>query len=219
MARRRNRSNDTTEEVVEETAEVVEEEEVVISAEPEPEPEPEVEEDATEERPIPLVYTPAGLLHPDAPNFRMYEVARSQTAARHNIDNTPPADIIAAAQALAVNVLQPIRNEFGSFSPQSWYRSEALERQLCQKSFMSWRDRNPGKTWQDYFARKSHPKGEAVDFEIIGISNDELFQWCKENLEFDQLIREFPKAGDPTSGWVHISYSATNNRNEAFTIG
>ena len=35
----------------------------------------------------------------------------------------------------------------------------------------------------------------------------------------DQLIREFPKAGDPMSGWVHISFDEENNRQQAFTIG
>ena len=30
---------------------------------------------------------------------------------------------------------------------------------------------------------------------------------------------EFPKKGDPMSGWVHVSWSQTNNRKQAFTIG
>ena len=33
-----------------------------------------------------------------------------------------------------------------------------------------------------------------------------LFDWCKENLEFDQLINEY----DFT--WVHISYTVKNRK-------
>ena len=74
-------------------------------------------------------------------------------------------------------------------------------------------------SWAQYFAQKSHPKGEAVDIEIPGISNDELIEWIDANIPvYDQLIREFPKPGDPSSGWVHCSYSATINRRERFII-
>ena len=75
-------------------------------------------------------------------------------------------------------------------------------------------------TWKDYFERKSHPRGEAADIEIPGINNDDLYHWIRDEsgLEFDQLIREFRKAGDPNSGWVHVSFRINNNRNQAFNI-
>jgi hypothetical protein len=50
-------------------------------------------------------------------------------------------------------------------------------------------------------------KGEAID--ISGGNKEEnkkLFDWCKENLEFDQLINEY----DFT--WVHISYTFKNRK-------
>ena len=65
-------------------------------------------------------------------------------------------------------------------------------------------------SWQTYFERKSHPKGEAVDFEVVGVSNIKLYEWCKTNLPaYDQLIAEFMIKGISTAGWVHGSYSAT----------
>lgn len=168
-------------------------------------------------------YDPSKRFEPDAPNFTHREVARSSTADRYGIDNTPSPMVLQAACGLAVNCLMPIRAEFGAFAPQSWYRGEDLERIIARQGFVNWVKKHgkPSDTdsWDEYFRLKSHPKGMAADIEIIGVPNDELYQWCLANLKFDQLIREFPKEGDPMSGWVHISYNATSNRGEAFTIG
>lgn len=166
-------------------------------------------------------------------NFKLYEIGKSSTADRLDLDNTPPPDVVLRAQLLAQHVFEPIRAEFGAFGPQSWYRGEPLEKALTWHSgFKSWCKRHshdwvaskaitPIATemaWKEYFARKSHPKGEAGDIEVTGTSNDELFHWVRQNLEFDQLIREFPKPDDPMSGWVHVSYRAKGNRKEVFSI-
>lgn len=163
-------------------------------------------------------------------NFYYYELVRSSTADRMNIDNEIKNDtIIKNASALANNCLEPIRKEFGSFGPQSWYRGEELEKVICwnndnvKSSFARWcvKQNMPINevSWAIYFKRKSHPLGQAADIEIAGVYNDRLFDWCKDNLKYDQLIREFAKANDPVSGWVHISWSNTNNRQQAFSIG
>lgn len=160
-----------------------------------------------------------------SPHFKMYEVARSQLATRNNINNTPSAEVLERAKLTAEHLLEPIRIHFGiPFVPNSWYRGEAVERKLCWNSFKNWAKKRKlainEESWEKYFARKSHPKGEAVDIEIPGISNDDLFQWVQDNVpEFDQLIREFPKPGDPKSGWVHVSYRKNDNRKQVFTIG
>jgi len=52
----------------------------------------------------------------------------------------------------------------------------------------------------------SHCKGEACDFEIFSSDNLTVAKWISESLDFDQLILEFYKKGDPHSGWVHCSY-------------
>ena len=36
----------------------------------------------------------------------------------------------------------------------------------------------------------------------------------RDNLEVDQGILEFYKDGEPTSGWIHCSYSRNKNRQQ-----
>ena len=55
----------------------------------------------------------------------------------------------------------------------------------------------------------------AADFEIPGVDNRELALWIKNELEFDQLILEFYRDNEPTSGWIHCSYSTNHNRNQS----
>jgi len=158
-------------------------------------------------------------------HFWEHEVSRSQIAARHGIDNTPGPVQLEAAKMLAEMVLDDIRDHFNvPFSPSSWFRCEDVERRLTyENGFESW-CRKTGhlyneRSWPIYFALKSHPKGEAADIEVPGVANDDLWEWCLQNIrEFDQCIREFPKAGDPRSGWVHVSYRSEGNRHQAFTI-
>ena len=158
-------------------------------------------------------------------NFFHREVSRSSTANRHEIDNTPSTLILERAELLAQNILQPVRDHYGqSFTPSSWFRCEELEKIITAVSFKNWCKKkgynyaDPA-TWRKYFDRKSHPRGEAADIEIPGIENDKLYDWILNNLDFDQLIREFPKEGDPMSGWVHVSYRVNGNRRQSFTIG
>jgi len=168
--------------------------------------------------------------------FREYEVSRSAIAERLGINNRAPTWVMENAVELATHGLDPIREHFGiPVSPQSWFRCEELEKVLTwEKGFRFWcaqrtlpwitrqhlyKNMGAQTSWDRYFERKSHPKGMAVDIEIAGISNDVLFDWIKEHLEFDQLIREFPQPSDPTSGWVHMSWAGVQcNRNVYFSI-
>lgn len=45
----------------------------------------------------------------------------------------------------------------------------------------------------------SHVSGYAVDFRVAGVPLDEVYLWIRDNLSYDQLIRE------PT--WVHLDIS------------
>ncbi len=130
-------------------------------------------------------------------NFRFYELTRSELAARLRMDNSF-ADVKAlrAAIYLCRAVLQPLRDEFGRFTPNSVYRSQALERALKKKP-ASWS------------SRSQHTAGEACDVEIPGMRTLELARWVSRRLEFDQLILEcFDAARGPNSGWVHVSLRA-----------
>ena len=130
-----------------------------------------------------------------APNFKFYELTKSELSSRLRIANTFPGDVeLRAAVHLARNVLQPIRDAFGSFTPNSVFRSQALERALKQKP-------------SGWISTSQHATGCACDVEIPGKSTLELAQWAKDNLpEYDQIICECydPREG-PNSGWVHIS--------------
>ena len=100
---------------------------------------------------IPLTGLPPRALI--APNFRMYELTKSDLAARLGIDNGFASEAhLRAAIHLARQVLQPIRDAFGSFSPNSVYRSQKLERALKNKP-ASW------------LSTSQHAKGEACDIE------------------------------------------------------
>lgn len=133
-----------------------------------------------------------------SPHFRLHELTRSEVAARHGIDNSFPSDDeLRAAVYLVREVLEPIREEFGAFSPNSVFRSQALERALKSKP----------STW---ISTSQHTKGEACDVEIPGRSTLALAEWARDNLPaYDQIICEcYDEAKGPNSGWVHISLVA-----------
>ena len=133
-----------------------------------------------------------------AANFRVYELTRSDVASRRGIANTFQNDSeLRAAIQLARHVLQPVRDAFGSFTPNSVYRGQALERALKDKP----------STW---LSTSQHASGEACDIEIVGMATLELAAWARDHLaDFDQIICECydPRCG-PNSGWVHISLKA-----------
>ena len=129
-------------------------------------------------------------------NFTLQELIKSDTAIRHGIDNNPNADQIEKLKLLCENILQPVRDHFGRVTVTSCYRSP----ELCVKI-------NSSLTSQ-------HTKAEAVDFEVIGTDDAEVFDWIKDHLEFDQMILEFYTPGEPNSGWVHCSWVADNPRKQ-----
>ena len=121
-------------------------------------------------------------------NFSLAEMTKSQTATRRGIRNEPSTEHVENLIHLAETVLQPVRDHFGKpVAISSGYRSPAL----CEAIGSS--------------AKSQHAKGEAADFEIPGVDNMQLAMWISKNTEFDQLILEFYKEGDPNSGWVHCS--------------
>ncbi len=127
--------------------------------------------------------------------FKLYELTKSETADRQRIDNRIPTDeVLRSAVNLARQVLDPLREAFGSYSPNSVFRSQALERAL----------KNKPSSWM---STSQHTLGWACDVEIVAKPTLELAQWCARHLaQFDQIICECydPRKG-PNSGWVHVS--------------
>ncbi|MBV1933234.1 MAG: hypothetical protein KUG59_00985, partial [Parvibaculaceae bacterium] len=130
------------------------------------------------------------------------EAYKSHKAIRLGINNRPPDHLVPAIKATAKNILEPIRAHYKTpITPTSFYRCLALNRDIKSSD------------------RSQHRKGQAVDFEIAGVSNLDLAHWVVDNLQFDQVILEFYQEGDPMSGWVHVSWTPTGRRNQVLTIG
>ena len=128
--------------------------------------------------------------------FTLQEMTKSQTALRMGIDNTPDEGQLQCLTDLCRNVLDHVRSEFGPLTPSSGFRSPELCEAIGSK------------------ATSQHAKGEAADFEVMGVDNKELASWIVTNLSFDQLILEYYEEGEPNSGWVHCSYTNDANRGE-----
>jgi len=133
-------------------------------------------------------------------NFTLAEMTKSETALRHDMDNTPGEAEIANLKALAENVLQPVRDHFGKgVKVNSGFRHPEVNAKV-----------GGSKT-------SDHCQGQAADIEIPGVPNADLAQWIVENLDFRQVILEFYTPGVPDSGWVHVSYVAGDNKKQVLT--
>ena len=63
-------------------------------------------------------------------------------------------------------------------------------------------------------AKSQHCNGQAMDIDDTygKMSNATMYNWIKENLDYDQMIWEFGTENNPD--WVHVSYvSEEKNRN------
>ena len=132
-----------------------------------------------------------------SPHFTLAELTKSSTAIRMGIHNEPEPHHFSSLTQLCKTILEPVREHFGvAFSPSSGYRSP----QLCEALGSS---------------RKSqHTKGEAADFEVLGVDNHLVASWIRDNLDFDQLILEGYTDEDKNSGWIHCSTKSDWNRKE-----
>jgi hypothetical protein len=123
-------------------------------------------------------------------NLSLKEATKSVTAIRKGIDNHPDHDALMNLIDIANDVFQPLRDHFNvPIGISSGYRSKELNRAIGGS------------------LKSQHTKGEALDIDadIYGqITNKQVFEYIKDNLEFDQLIWEFGDDYEPA--WVHVSY-------------
>ena len=131
-------------------------------------------------------------------HFSLAEFTKSQTAIRKGIKNDPNDAAIENMRLLCENILEPVRQHYAiPFTLNSGFRCLALNEAVGSSS------------------RSQHVTGQAADFEIPTIANKDLAHWIMDNLDYDQVLLEFYKEGDPSSGWVHCSYDNGNNRKQA----
>jgi len=133
-----------------------------------------------------------------SPHFTLKELTKSATATRLGIPNIPDSFQLKNLKRVAQEILEPVREHYKTpFSPTSGFRCPKLNKEIGGA------------------ANSQHTRGEAVDFEVPGIANQDLAEWIVRNMGFDQLILEYYDPDIPDSGWVHVSVVPWDNRGEA----
>lgn len=130
-----------------------------------------------------------------SPHFTLEEFITSQTAARLDIDNTPPQTVVDNLKRTAAGLEQVrIVLNANAIRISSGYRCPALNTAVGSK------------------LTSQHITGEATDFTspTFGTPAQIMRAILASALVFDQLIHEF-------DAWVHISFSP-NNRKQALVI-
>ena len=138
------------------------------------------------------------------PHFELSEFVVSKTAQDHELDNTPPAEVVENLRALCVHTLEPLREALGlPIIITSGYRCKQLNRLLVGHSDKS-----------------QHMNGEAADFYVgwNGPEKEKPSRWnllikafrqiiTDENIVFDQCII-YPS-------FIHVSYVRSGHKNRS----
>lgn len=124
------------------------------------------------------------------------EATVSPTALRLGIKNEPNEAELSAMRLVAELCFEPLRMWYCKpIKINSFFRCNELNTAI-----------KGSKTSQ-------HCLGEAIDMSAGSKEeNKKLFNWCKENLDYDQLINEYDFS------WVHISYKRSGNRKQVLVI-
>ena len=121
----------------------------------------------------------------------------STTATRRGIDNDPNNGQLDNMELIAEKVFEPLRKYVGGpVKINSFFRSVKLNKAIGGSS------------------KSQHCHGQAIDIDdTFGVvANSDMYNYIKNNLDFDQLIWEF--GDDDNPNWVHVSYvSKEDNRN------
>lgn len=129
--------------------------------------------------------------------FTIEEMIKSSTATAKRIDNTPNQTVIDGLTKLIEAILDPLREWYGKpIRVNSGYRCKALNKAVGSKAKNS-----------------QHLYGEAADITAGSKEeNEKLFNYIKDNLEFDQLINE------SDFSWVHVSYREGRLRKQVLAL-
>jgi len=121
----------------------------------------------------------------------------STTATRRGIINIPDEEQLTNMELVALKVFEPVRRFLGRpIYINSFFRCPELNKAIGGSR------------------SSQHCKGEAIDLDVTygDNPNAKIFNYIKDNLDFDQLIWEFGDDNNPN--WVHVSYvSESENRN------
>ena len=131
------------------------------------------------------------------------EGIKSNTATRLGIDNSPKPEHLEVMKKTATLLFDPVRDFIGgALGVSSFYRSNNLNTAI-----------KGSKTSQ-------HCKGEAIDIDVDMYgngTNKQVFDFIKDNIDFDQLIWEYGDKTEPS--WVHVSQNEDGeNRGEILRV-
>ena len=125
------------------------------------------------------------------------EGVHSNTAIRRGIENDPNDEQLANMELVAEKIFEPLREWVnGPIKINSFFRSVKLNKAIGGGS------------------KSQHCHGQAIDIDDTYkvVANSDMYDYIKNNLDFDQLIWEFGDDNNPN--WVHVSYvSEEDNRN------
>lgn len=119
-------------------------------------------------------------------NFKLSEFTHSNTAVKHNIDNTPSPSEVANLKVLCEKLLQPLRDAYNKpMTISSGYRNEELNKKVGG------------------VPTSQHMRGQAAD---VAVPNPRLLLdiLIVSGIEFDQAIL-YPN-------FLHLSYNEGKNR-------
>ena len=121
----------------------------------------------------------------------------SITALRLGLNNDPSDVHLQNMKLLSEKIFEPLRTYVGGpIKINSFYRGPELNKAIGGSS------------------KSQHCHGQAMDIDdTYGVmSNATMYNWIKDNLDFDQMIWEFGDDNNPA--WVHVSYvDPGSNRN------
>ena len=124
------------------------------------------------------------------------EATKSNTAIKKGISNIPNESQLQNMKLIAEKVFEPLRVWAGEpIRVNSMFRSYKLNKVIGGAGSSQHCSNN----------------GSAIDIDALGNkTNADLFNYIKDNIEYDQLIWEF--GNDTNPDWVHVSYKYKDNR-------
>ena len=124
------------------------------------------------------------------------EGVHSITAIRLGIENVPDNKQLNNMELISEKIFEPLRQWVGgAIKINSFFRCPDLNKAIGGSS------------------KSQHCQGQAIDIDDTYkvVANSDMYNYIKNNLDFDQMIWEF--GDDDNPNWVHVSYvSKEDNR-------
>lgn len=130
-------------------------------------------------------------------NVTLAEVTKSSVASKFGVSNNPTQEHLENLKLVINKIFEPVRAGLGNYPIyiSCGYRSSEVNAKIKGASKTSY-----------------HLTGKALDLDadVFGeITNAQIFNYIKDNLEYAELIWEY--GTDENPDWVHVAYDSGNN--------